>query len=409
MNLLITLKNKIFFKKEFFFIFIFIISLVSRSIVAYFYGDKNLENEWAILINNLYLYNSFSLLRFDDLFVPNLWMPPIYGYFIYLHVLFFELGSKLVPSVLITQIIISSITPIIFYKILANFFDNTLAIIGALTFSLFPLIVYSAGQISSVTIYLFLLVYFIKLVLDLSTNQSIKKIIILSIIAGILILTRRDFLLIYIISLIYMTIFFKINYKNIFLMIIISILTISPYLIRNYLAFDKIIVHSGLGYNVWKAYNPKAKVEGYYVETTELKAKLNTVKKDIFYRINEDKFYFDEAKKYISEDPSKYLGLYIKRLFSFYFYDLDSSQKNYYNIFHIYPILFLSLVSLVGFFTYQKQNMKLNYVILIMFIILFVYSSFAILPRYKIYLLPFQIILGLRCVELLIKKLRVKN
>ena len=192
-------------------------------------------------------------------------------------------------------------------------------------------------------------------------------------------------------------------------MIIISILTISPYLIRNYLAFDKIIVHSGLGYNVWKAYNPKAKVEGYYVETTELKAKLNTVKKDIFYRINEDKFYFDEAKKYISEDPSKYLGLYIKRLFSFYFYDLDSSQKNYYNIFHIYPILFLSLVSLVGFFTYQKQNMKLNYVILIMFIILFVYSSFAILPRYKIYLLPFQIILGLRCVELLIKKLRVKN
>ena len=70
--------------KNLFFLF-FITAFILRSLTAYYYGDRNLENEWAILVNNLYYFNSYSLLVFDDLFVPNLWMPPIYGYFIYLH------------------------------------------------------------------------------------------------------------------------------------------------------------------------------------------------------------------------------------------------------------------------------------------------------------------------------------
>ena len=73
-------------------------------------------------------------------------------------------------------------------------------------------------------------------------------------------------------------------------------MTISPYILRNYLAFDKFIVHSGLGYNLWKAYNSNAKVEGYYIQSDKLKSEINKVKKDIFYRINEDQIYLDEAK-----------------------------------------------------------------------------------------------------------------
>ena len=62
-------------------------------------------------------------------------------------------------------------------------------------------------------------------------------------------------------------------------MIFVFVLTISPYLIRNYISFERIILHSGFGYNVWKAYNPKADVEGFYVEEEELKLKINKVEK----------------------------------------------------------------------------------------------------------------------------------
>ena len=201
MNLLKILKNSFYSKKEI--LLIFFISAFSRAIIAYFYGDRSLENEWAILVTNLYNFDSFSLLNFDDLYLPNLWMPPIYGYFVYIHALIFGLNENLASYVIATQIIISSITPIIFYMIIFNFFSKNLSLFGALIFSLFPLIVYSASQISSASIYLFLLLGFIYLVLDLSNKKSFKIDILIGVLAGILILTRRDFMLVYIFSLFY--------------------------------------------------------------------------------------------------------------------------------------------------------------------------------------------------------------
>ena len=46
-----------------------------------------------VLFYNLYKFNSFSMLEYN-LFVPNLWMPPICGYFIYLHALIFGLEEN---------------------------------------------------------------------------------------------------------------------------------------------------------------------------------------------------------------------------------------------------------------------------------------------------------------------------
>ena len=409
MNLLIILKNNIIENKIKSFLTIFILSLLSRLIIAYYYGDKILENEWSILVNNLYNFGSFSLLRFGDLFVPNLWMPPIYGYFIYLHTIFFGLNETLVISVIISQIIISSFTSIIFYKITSIFFNKNLSLIGAIIFSLFPIVVYSASQISSITIYLFLLLIFFYLFLKFFNSQSYKLAILIAIISGVLILTRRDFILIYFFSIFFSYLFFKVNLKKVLFIVLVSAITISPYLIKNYLVFDKMIIHSGFGYNVWKAYNPNAKAEGYYTQSNDLKIKLEKIEKNIFYRINEDKVYLTEAKKYIAEQPSKYLKLFLNRVFSYYFIDLNSSQKNYFNLFHITPNLIFAILSIVGIIVFNKKNPKYNYLILTMFVIIFIYSCFAILPRYKIYILPFQILLSLNMLEYFIEKLSKKN
>ena len=158
------MKNKIIENRITFSLIIFTLSLISRSIVSYFYGDKALVNEWLILVENLYYHNSLSLIRFDDLFVPNLWMPPLYAYFIYIHTFLFGIEEELVKSIIISQIIISSMTSVIFFKILDNYFDYKFAVVGAVIFGLFPIIVYSACQISSITIYLFLSISFILLI-----------------------------------------------------------------------------------------------------------------------------------------------------------------------------------------------------------------------------------------------------
>ena len=391
------------------FFFIFISGLLLRSITAFFFGDRVLENEWNILVKNLYFYDSFSLLVFDDLFVPNLWMPPLYGYFIYLHSLLVGFNEYLPLSVITSQIIIASITPVFFFKIISIFFNRKLSIIGSLTFNFFPLIIFSSSQISSVTIFLFLNILFFYFILKLKNNSKIKLILVIGFLSSLLILTRRDFVLIYLFSLLYIFLFLKINIKTIVTIIIITIIGISPYLYRNYVAFDKFIIHSGFGYNLWKAYNPNAKVEGYLFVSEELQNKINTVEKNIYYRINEDKIYLEQALTYIKNDPQKYINLYFKRLYSFYFFDLNSSQKNYYNPVHIYPIILVSLLSICGLFTFNKKNNKLNYLVLTFLLLITLYAFFAVLPRYKIYILPFQIILSISYLKYLFEKLRIKN
>lgn len=411
MNLSINLSDDFLENKKKIYIFLFLISLVSRILISYYYGDRNLENEWAILLGNLYNNNVLSMIRFGDLFVPNLWMPPVYAYFIYLHAILFGMSDNLAIYVIFSQILISSLTTIIFYKILCFFCSYKVSFGGAIVFSNFPLIVYSASQISSITIYLFLLLVFILLILSLVNEKSKQyywHYVIIGTVAGILILTRRDFILIYFFSILYIFIFFKVSLKKIFLILIVTSITISPYLVRNYISFDKFIIHSGFGYNLWKAYNSNAKVEGYYEQSDELKYKISLVKKDINYRINEDKIYLEEAKQFIKNNPKETTKLFFKRLFSIFFIDFNSSQKNYYNFFHIAPNILIAVLSFIGFFTYDKKNSRLNYLILIMIILLMVYSLFALLPRYKIYVIPFQILLSLKTTEYFLQKLGKK-
>lgn len=133
-------------------------------------------------------------------------------------------------------------------------------------------------------------------------------------------------------------------------------MVVSPYLVRNYMAFNKIIIQAGFGYNVWKAYNPMAKVEGYYLPSKDLKEKISSIKQDKFYRINEDKVYLKQAIAYIYDEPFKYLRLYVIRLFSYYFIDFNSSQKDYYNFFHIAPNILISIFFFLAYFAIIKNQ-----------------------------------------------------
>ena len=63
MNLSINLSDDFLENKKKIYIFLFLISLVSRILISYYYGDRNLENEWAILLGNLYNNNVLSMIK----------------------------------------------------------------------------------------------------------------------------------------------------------------------------------------------------------------------------------------------------------------------------------------------------------------------------------------------------------
>ena len=105
--------------------------------------------------------------------------------------------------------------------------------------------------------------------------------------------------------------------------------------------FEKITITKSLGYNLWKGNNPNSTVEGSVFTNDNLKKEIYDMPKDKFFRINLDKIFMNEAKKNITNEPQKYLILFLKKIASFLFIDINSSQSNYYNPLHYLPIVLL--------------------------------------------------------------------
>jgi len=389
-----------------------IVSLLIRILTVYLIKDSHLEHEWHILLNNLIEYKSYSLHSFNGELVPSVLVPPLYAFFLYfIHTISFLKESYFLYLVFFIQIVLSCYSVYLFYQINQNFFSNKFSIINSFIFSIIPLNIYICGQISSANIQLFLSLLFLKLVYALIKNKTQKNIIFFSIVSGLLILCRGEFTIIFILTLFFIFISKKIDVINLIKILIIVFLVISPYVIRNYIHFNQFVIVKSLGYNLWKGNNQLSKVEGYgrfeIVEFKNLYDKVKSINKDKYYEINWDNIFLKEAKNNIEKNPIIYAELFFKKLFSFYFIDLESSYPNYYNFLHIFPIIILSLLSFPSLIIFFKNNKFENkYLGLYFFLNLVIFSIFFILPRYKLVILPIQIILVGYTLNYVLKKIR---
>jgi hypothetical protein len=220
--------------------------------------------------------------------------------------------------------------------------------------------------------------------------------VLFSITGGLLILLRGEFWFIFFLSLIYLFLFLKISFKKILLIILISSITVSPYLIRNYLIFGKVTILQSFGYNLWKGNHPYAKensiVEGSMITNEEIMEKVKNIKVNNFYRTNFDKIFLNIAIENIIQDPLGYIIFGFKKAFSYIFISFKSADPNYWNPLHYLPLLIMGLTSISGIIMSNKKSYLFNYLILIFFINVFIFSTVSIMPRYKLVILPLQII-----------------
>jgi len=377
--------------------FLFISSLVFRIPIIILFGDTNLEYEWLNLVNNLVLHGQLVWQTFDNGFLlPNSWMPPLYAYYLFFFTFFNLEHHNYITLILFSQVILASASVVFFYEVNKNFFSKKISFYSSLLFSIFPLHLYASSQISSISLQTFLTIVFLYLFYQLVKKRDVTSIILFSIIAGLLILLRGEFWFIFFLSLVYLFVFLKISIKKILLIILISSITASPYLIRNYLIFEKITVLQSFGYNLWKGNHPYAKensiVEGSMIVNEKIMEKVNNIKIDNFYRTNFDKIFLNIAIENIFHDPLGHIIFGLKKVFSYIFINFKSSDPNYWNILHFLPLLIIGTTSILGIILADKKSRLFNYLVLIFLINVFIFSTVSIMPRYKLVILPLQII-----------------
>ncbi len=390
------------------------VSFIARIIATIIFGDKLIDMEWGILLNNLDNNGILSVRNVDGVPVPNIFMPPLYPIFLYVVKYFFSDPDIFLLIIKTLQIIFSLISIYLFYKILLEFYSQNISYIGTVIFSFFPLNIYSVSQISSISIQILLLNLFLLSFIKIFKGKSLINLIIFSISSGLLILLRGEFFVFVIFSLIYLFLSQK-DLKKILLVLILTILVVSPYLVRNYQTFGVITVTKSAGYNLLKGNNPLSKVEGVgmfgAVEKVvpSLKSKLdelNALGPIDEHDLIKDKILLEQAVVYIKEDPLRYINLYFKKALSFIFIDIDSTYPNYYSIFNIIPKILISVTTVVAIFVLFKFQINLyNYFILYYLANIGLFSFFFILPRYNLSLLSIQILLSLYLLKTIKSKL----
>ena len=404
--------------KNFSLIHLLFLSLIARAISFYFFGDESLVNEWAKIIHNqevsgifgyyVVINDFFADPKFaenDEVVLPTVFMPPLYFYFIFIVKLISFGTLNLVDLIIILQIFISLVSIYIFYELVKFFEKEQVALIAATIFSLFPLNVWVVSQISSITLQIFFILLFLFFLVKFKRNKKVRYLIYFSFISGFLMLTRGEFFLFYLFTIVYFYFFLEKNFKNLILSVVLTIMILSPYLYRNYNLFNQLTLTKSLGYNLLKGNNPNFKVEGdaVFLETKFNRNSLK-IKADQKYEIKLDNFYKKKAKNFIYEDPVAYLNFYIKKVFSFIFLDLNSTYPNYYNPLHIIPKISISILSLIGcIFLFRKKGFFQYLTFYYVFSIL-LFSIFFILPRYSLILLPIQILISISAVKFFWRK-----
>ena len=390
---------KVNFKKFNDISYLLVLSFFVGLLSIYYYGDTSIDHEWSTLLDNLYNHGTLAFRSFDGNLIPSVYMPPLYVYFLYLIKILNPNFFLYIHSVLFIQVILSTLSIYFFFKLNRFFFSKNLSLLNSFILSIFPLKVYAMTQISSVTLQFFLLTLYLYLFFCLYKSKSNKKkiLVFFSIISGLLILLRGEFYLIFILSLIYLFFFKKINLKFFFIIFLISFIVASPYILRNYYTFEKIALTKSLGYNLWKGNNPFASVEG--AETSEafshnnINEKIENLPKNKLYDFYYDKMFFNEGINYILADPILFVKNYIKKVFSFFYFNTNSDYPNYYHPLFIFPIILTSLLSSVGiFFSFKKMDFDKGFLLFYLFFNILLFSVFFILPRYKMIILPVQLI-----------------
>tara|TARA_B100001540_G_scaffold313519_1_gene336607 strand:- start:7310 stop:8539 length:1230 start_codon:yes stop_codon:yes gene_type:complete len=379
------------------FIIFLILSTILKIVFSIFYGDKVFDNEWGKLYYNLI---NFSSLSYNDVYgekVPSVYMPPLYIYFLYIFS-FFNFSELLtIQIVKFVQCLISCISVYYFYKISKNFFEQKISLIIAILYCFYPLNFYAPSQISSITLQLFLFLGFLNFFINFEKKNNF---IYFALFSGFSILIRGEFWLLFILCILFFFLKYKTKLiKKIILSLLMVSIIVTPYLIRNFINFNEIILTKSSGYNLWRGNSLQPKVSGELTNSPTIENEIIKIKNNLlkinklnYYEVYIDNYYFDVAKENIIANPLVYIFHYFKKFIAYSIYNPFQKYEGYFNPIIYIPEIIISILALLGLSKNIFSKKRYTRIILVLIFYLLLIPVFFILPRYKLFILPMYFI-----------------
>lgn len=386
-----------------FIIILFIIGFVLR--IGFIFVSKSYINpndwEYGEIARNLVANNGYARTTgFNGSLELTSSHAPLYPYFLSV---FYNLGQKTWVFTIIQfiQAFLSSLIILIFYKTALLLFNKSVAILTSVGITLYPSLIYYCAKLTPTTFFIFLLSLTILLIYKIKKDNLISKIL-PGIMLGLSVLCNTLAFAIFPALIIWYVMKKKVLLKDLFLIIITSLIILVPWTIRNYSVHHHIIpVTTQFGINFWIGNNPNATGTDYY-KVHSVEEENFVLMKQTFPRkiknelgrkseIERSKFFLSQGIKFTKQNPTKFLKLLLKKCFYYWWFapsEINASRdvikyKTMLIIFYV-PVLILGLLGIL--MSLSRKFIKNN--LLIILTIFFISITYIIthvgLIRYRI-------------------------
>jgi len=383
---------------------IFIGALIFRICIIYVFAwNTGLYYEYAEIARNIvdgygYSWNWYKMIPTQ----PTAILTPLYTYFLALFIYLFDEPAK---CIYVVQSLLNALVIIPGYFIGRLLGQTKNGIVLAFLVGIFPEIAFMPSRMAAETITIVLVFYSIYLYLKyknlLLSEGKIAGFIVLGVVLGLTTLAKANTAFVFLacfVGLLFISTKKSIWLKAAFVLGLTFTITLSPWLIRNYLVFDKPVFRTMYGFNLWRGNHPGASGTGRLNSGQISEASLDPDYQKYIddnhpgTELEIDKFYQDEAMKFIREDPNRYIWLTTKRMA--YFLIIDPTHPLTRNALYIGGYLFVVIFGIWGGIILKRRKQFDRFYFLAPAIAMIFYIPVIILPRYRLILIWILLILA---------------
>jgi 4-amino-4-deoxy-L-arabinose transferase-like glycosyltransferase len=318
---------------------VFFLTLILRAGISLYFAGKNDTEFWEYgpLAENIIAGKGYSLfhivegtpqIEFDRnaATYPSAYMMP--GYPMILALLFLLFG-KTATAVFLFQSLVAALTAVLIFKLTLLIADRMTALVAAAIYIFLPEMIYTTVSVGPTALYHLFLLLVIYLLVKNEKNLSKSTV---SVVPGLLFLALiylRPAILTFVLIL-FAYLLFKRRYKQVIIVSLIIISGLTPWIIRNYIVFDKIIpLTTSAGLNAYRGHNPY--YPGFW-QDNEIAEKLNQIapKSDFETKMND--LFMSYAIEQIKSHPLEEIKTSFEKLFHlwiYYPYDSRTAEKLY--------------------------------------------------------------------------------
>lgn len=406
-----SLKNRVILKRL---TSVTLVAVLVRLAAIFAFGDRIEETvyEYDQIAHNIVAGEGFSFDMYGSNPVsPTAWMAPVYPYLL---AGYYKLFGNNLTGMAVIQALAGGITCLLVGLCGSAIAGSGIGLISAVIFALYPeMILLPLKFVAESWLLLWTMLIFW---LGIKYNETRKRwmIVVCGILCGVAALTRVSALA-YPIGLMFWFLvkgrFSRRLLTDSALLLLLTAATIAPWTVRNCMVMDKfVLIRTNFWVNAWRGNFPGA--TGTARNTDKI---LQDLALDPEYRkiidpmlqgdeISREETYKKLAVQHIAEDPLRYIGLSLRRLF--YFWTLDPTHPMTGHLLYWLPWVLLVLLSMFGAYTARSLWYDYSFWYLLFVITTVIYSLMLVLPRYRIPLIPGLMLLAASGVHHLVRKLR---